>query len=131
MILKCVLCDLPAAPGRDQCARHAMEHLDQVTGKFFIFHDCGPVRNFVLWWKPESNGYTTNLMDAGLYSEADARGIERGRKEDVAIPAHEVLAHAETTVSIEYGLWIRDAVRRRKSTKPGEEGTEKAPDAAG
>lgn len=28
-----------------------------------------------LFWRPESRGYTTNLAEAGIYEEKEARGI--------------------------------------------------------
>lgn len=33
---------------------------------------------FALWWKPDARGYTTNLEEAGRYTESDAKGHEAG-----------------------------------------------------
>ena len=43
----------------------------------------GCVGNCVLWWGKDRCGYTTEIRDAGLYTEADVRGM---RKTDVGWP---------------------------------------------
>lgn len=46
------------------------------------------------WWGPNRGGYTSSLMQAGLYTEAEARRIERLRSPvgERAIPVAEALA---------------------------------------
>lgn len=38
------------------------------------------------WWCAGRNGYTGNLLTAGVYSETEAREIEKLRGEDEAVP---------------------------------------------
>lgn len=39
-----------------------------------------------LYWRPNSQGYTTNLAQAGLYDEKTAQGILRNQRGDMLIP---------------------------------------------
>ena len=43
-----------------------------------------------MWWKPNSNGYTTNLHEAGRYSEEEATQIVNNaniiRREEALVP---------------------------------------------
>jgi len=54
-----------------------------------------------LWWKPDRCGYTREILEAGLYSEDEARRIERlrtdglGRPQDVPVPLAEKRALLE------------------------------------
>jgi hypothetical protein len=48
------------------------------------------------WWKPESRGYTVCIDKAGLYSEAEARGICQSRL-CIAVPKDEAAKLARTT----------------------------------
>lgn len=55
---------------------------------FYIFYTDENVSDEegALWWKPNRSGYTRSLNNAGLYSESEARFIERIRGKDVAVP---------------------------------------------
>lgn len=57
------------------------------TQKLFVIQDtrsyCG---DDLLLWKPKGKGYTTNFDEAGRFTEEEARGIERNRGTDKAIP---------------------------------------------
>lgn len=46
-----------------------------------------------IWWREDRNGYTDELVAAGLYSEEEARAIEKLRPpKDRAIPLTEALS---------------------------------------
>lgn len=48
-----------------------------------------------LWWRPNSSGYTSELITAGVYGEAQAHCIENGRPEDTAITLAKALQGLE------------------------------------
>jgi hypothetical protein len=70
-----------------------------------------------LWWKPDRCGYTTNLNDAGLYSEADARVIEHIRGTDRAWRYEDANIAAETVITSR--VTQRAAAARYKPAFPG------------
>lgn len=45
-----------------------------------------------LYWRPKRAGYSSSLLDAGLYSEAEARSIERIRGTDKPMTVAEAIA---------------------------------------
>lgn len=65
---------------------------------YFIQCTEGSVGNEAIWWRPDGAGYTTNLAEAGKYSEARARAQERVRGIDKAWPVDEVMRLAHPTV---------------------------------
>lgn len=46
--------------------------------------------DLALWWRPNRHGYTVNLDEAGVYSEEEARRLDRGREIDVAYRVEDV-----------------------------------------
>lgn len=50
---------------------------------FYILDTRSIIGNEALWWRPNRAGYTTNLDDAGQYTEADTKGL---RPTDIAVP---------------------------------------------
>jgi hypothetical protein len=66
--------------------------------KFYILDARSIVGNCALFWRPDGAGYTTQLDDAGLYDEADAKSH---RETDVAIPEHMAKACAVTHIRVE------------------------------
>ena len=59
----------------------------------------GFVGNCVVFWRPESKGYTCTLDDAGVYGEVQAAEIIKGAPpgECRMLPADEVMALARRT----------------------------------
>jgi hypothetical protein len=71
----------------------------------FYIQNVGFNGNCLLWWRPNGNGYTTDLNDAWKVSEAKARSICRSRpKEDIAWPASEIDRIASRHLNCEH-LW--------------------------
>lgn len=77
------------------------------TGMFYILDARTIVGNCALWWRPNGAGYTTQLEEAGLYEEADAKN---GRREtDIAVPEEIAKKCAVTHVRMER---LRDAMEQ-------------------
>jgi hypothetical protein len=69
----------------------------------------GPV---VTWWGPDRCGYVQRLTDAGRYTEAEAREIERSTHGDsVALPIAVVDAKAAPVV---FDFAVGDLIRERQ-----------------
>lgn len=69
------------------------------------------VGNACLWWREGGKGYTTNLDDAGKFTEEDAHRIHRNRSTDEPIPCA-VVERAATRV-VNYGDLCRDKAERQ------------------
>jgi len=63
--------------------------------RFYILDTRTIVGNCGLWWRPDGSGYTTELSEAGLYSEEYARSR---RDTDLAVP--EEIAKASTVTHV-------------------------------
>jgi hypothetical protein len=74
------------------------------TPKLYYIQN-GFVGNAMCWWRPDGKGYTTDIKDAGRYSEEDAKEQARMRFEDIAWPCDYIdeneMAH-KTTISFHY-----------------------------
>lgn len=58
---------------------------------FYVLDARSPVGNCALWWRPERSGYTTELGEAGLYTEAETK-----RMRSTDIPFHrDIIAKLE------------------------------------
>lgn len=68
--------------------------------KFYILDTRSGVGNCALFWCPNGAGYTTQLEEAGLYTEDFARSPCR-RETDVAIPEEMAKACSVTHVRTE------------------------------
>lgn len=66
--------------------------------KFYILDARSGVGNCALFWRPKGAGYTTQLEEAGLYDEEDARSH---RPTDVAISEEMAAACSVTHVRLE------------------------------
>lgn len=67
--------------------------------------------NLVWWWKANSQGYTTDLEQAGYYTKEQAEAITKAanivKTEDVMVPVEEARAVASMSVdkdSLQYGF---------------------------
>lgn len=59
---------------------------------YYIQDTRDTVGNCASWWRPNSCGYTTQIEEAGLYSEEEAKKITSHRSTDIAWPK-EVVEH--------------------------------------
>lgn len=60
------------------------------------------------WWRPNRQGYTDDIADAGLYTESEARAITR------AADDHSVIVRAEEAAMLISNHIDRLAERERK-----------------
>jgi hypothetical protein len=76
-------------------------------------------RDHLVWYGPAAQGYTTNLDDAGRFTEAEARGHESGDTE-IAVPLSAALACARRPLLVPADWKIVDAWKaaRRKAVAP-------------
>jgi hypothetical protein len=70
-------------------------------GMFFILDTRTPVGNCALWWAKDSRGYTCDLDEAGIYTEAEARSH---RDTDVAVPCEVARKHTVVHCRLD---WLR------------------------
>src|SRR5580698_8375940 len=63
--------------------------------RFYILDDRTCVGNCALFWAPDSKGYTTQLNEAGLYTEEEAK-----THRDTDIPIPEELAKAASVTHV-------------------------------
>lgn len=68
------------------------------TDARWLLYSVSHSKEFALWWKPDARGYTTNLEDAGRYTEADAKRHEAGCHGDVRAVSPEDAAKLYTRV---------------------------------
>ena len=68
------------------------------TGKFYILDMRAFVGNCAMFWAKNKSGYTTELENAGLYTEEETRGL---RDTDVIVPEAMARAAAVTHVRLE------------------------------
>jgi hypothetical protein len=67
---------------------------------FYVQHTQNFAGDYMLWWRPNGCGYTFNLDEAGLYTEAEARRIEAMRGQEKAWSQDEVMPGIQRAVSI-------------------------------
>jgi hypothetical protein len=67
--------------------------------KFYILDTRTIVGNEALWWRPDSAGYTTNLDEAGQYTEEQTKGL---RPTDIPVPVEKAqkLAHRSVNADL-------------------------------
>lgn len=66
----------------------------------YLIQYIGACGNEALWWRPEGAGYTTNVDEAGRFTEKRAKGQERVRDMDRAWPEDDVLALSHRSVDV-------------------------------
>jgi hypothetical protein len=69
--------------------------------RYFIQDARQYVGNCVLWWCPDGGGYTTQIDEAGRYSEEKAKEIARNRDTDIPWPEDVVWRSVVQHVRIE------------------------------
>lgn len=62
--------------------------------KFYIQDSRSFTGNSVMWWRPNGQGYTSNLDDAWKVEKTRAESICRCRSTDKMWPCEEIDAHA-------------------------------------
>lgn len=68
-----------------------------MTVRYYI-RDMTATGDLCLWWRPDRCGYTTDLDQAGVYSEDEANKIARIRGTDKPYPVESVSAVARRVV---------------------------------
>ncbi len=90
----------------------ASETKDSTTASYLVASfKHSPWGNSVVWWGPDSRGYTSHIDQAGRYSEADARSIESSsHRSSIAVPESEavVVAHRSVDFNKAANLWLDD-----------------------
>lgn len=61
-----------------------------MEGRYYIQDKRSFVGNCVMWWRKNNRGYTTNLLDAEIYTEEEAREICSRRDTDIPWPVKDV-----------------------------------------
>ena len=56
-----------------------------MTDKYLIYTTAHGNSDIILWWKPNSHGYTIDIDKAGRYSKEEVDAIESCRGEDFGI----------------------------------------------
>jgi hypothetical protein len=87
---------------------------------YYIQH--GYVGNAMCWWRKGDKGYSTNLSEAGIYPEAEAkRQAARRPGEDTAWPCDYIngneRAH-KTIIDAQYCDFSKMIIRKRRPYKP-------------
>lgn len=87
--------------------------------RFFILCRAHGAHDYALWWRPNSNGYTRSLDQAGLYSRAEAEAIARNRGEDFMVPEDEARRAAHKAVwSDDVAKWALHPIVTRDPPPP-------------
>lgn len=69
-------------------------------GMYLILDSRESFEEKLVWWKPKSSGYTTSLLDAGIYPKEKADAAERNRGSDIAVPLRRILDNAVIEVAV-------------------------------
>lgn len=56
---------------------------DYTPGLYLLRSRDGSTLEHPLWWRPNRSGYTSHILEAGTYTEDEARSLERGAPEKV------------------------------------------------
>lgn len=94
-------------------ARPLPESPVEAPEPLYYIRDMTAQGDFALWWRDQRCGYTTALRHAGLYTEVEAKQIERIRGTDCAYPRAVVEALGVSVVSpsaineVPHQLWSK------------------------
>lgn len=66
----------------------------------YLIQCIGACGNEALWWRPEGAGYTTNVDEAGRFTEERAKAQEKVRDLDRAWPEDTILAVSHRSVNV-------------------------------
>lgn len=80
-----------------------------VSGLYYLIQYQQFNGDSVIWWRPNSSGYTIRIDEAGRYPEAEARRIEAIRGLDKAVPVEVAEAAASRHVVADDLYKARDA----------------------
>lgn len=69
------------------------------TDCFMLSLDHSRRHDLLLFWRPEARGYTSNLLQAGVYSAAEADGL-RTRGKSCPVPVVKVVAFMVPEVTV-------------------------------
>lgn len=83
----------------------------EVVAMFYIQDTRSYVGNCPLWWRPDGNGYTTRIDDAGKFTELWARRQEEKRDTDKAWPCEFIDSIQRPTIDMQ-------DLRRMKEAHP-------------
>jgi hypothetical protein len=84
------------------------------TEQFYYIQDTRDyVGNSVVWWRPNGNGYTSDLDDAWQVPYAKAMSMNRFRKTDVPWPCDEIDKYAQRHFDMQNLRLIAQPVERK------------------
>jgi hypothetical protein len=69
---------------------------------FYLQDSRSYVGNDVLWWAKEGRGYTTDLREAHIYTEAEAQKKHGNRQTDIPWPKDYIDAKTRPAVDMQY-----------------------------
>lgn len=86
---------------------------------FYLQDSRNYVGNDILWWGRNGCGYTTNLMDAEVYTKEEALSQHRSRISDIPWPKKYIDGKTRPAVDMQYAC-IKEALKGTgvKLTKP-------------
>ena len=74
---------------------------DKVKKRFYIQDSRNYVGNSMVWWRRGNVGYTTNIDEAGIYSEEEAIQMHQNRESDMMWPVEFINTIIERHVDVQ------------------------------
>lgn len=81
-----------------------------VDSKYYLQDSSSYLGNDILWWAKDSNGYTTDLSKAHIFTKEEAINHHNARISDIPWPKEYIDARTRPTVDVQYTN-IKDALR--------------------